>query len=95
VTSFRVFLTTDDARHGRDPEFLTRLARSASSINSLNALLRWSKERYPTDYSPEDWRKTNDAPNGRDAMRHLWATYLQWREGNATEGVTLVDGPVG
>jgi hypothetical protein len=79
MKTFASFLDTDESRQGCDPKLHARLVSASAGINSLNALVRWARERHPDHYAP-DPRKPTGMPYGREAMQRLWANYLAWSE---------------
>jgi hypothetical protein len=80
VTTFMKFLQTDAGRKAIDPEFLDRLTRANTKIDTLTALLKFARERWP-DQFPADFRKDSGTAFGREAMRKIWRDYLTWSEG--------------
>jgi hypothetical protein len=81
--SFAAFLDSDDGRKHCTLELHQRLTPVATSVTTLNLLLKFVKERFPSHYSP-DWRVVTGAPYSREAMKELWAAYLAWREQGST-----------
>jgi hypothetical protein len=77
--SFAAFLDSDEGRKHCTLELHQRLTPVAPSISTLNLLLKYVKERFPSHYSP-DWRVVTGAPYSREAMKEVWAAYLAWRE---------------
>jgi len=82
-------ITKPAARHLRDVpradlerigQRLDRLTRSDTKIDSLNALTKFAKERWPEHY-PADFRKDEPgSPYGRAAVKAIWCAYLDWAE---------------
>jgi len=62
-----------------DQKLHARLVGVSGSITSLNDLVRWARERYPTHYAV-DTRKPTGMPYSREAMQRLWSGYLNWSE---------------
>jgi hypothetical protein len=56
-------------------EMLSRLL--CADIKSRMALLRWARERYPTEYKRYHFLS---GLNGREVMTKLWADFLRWAE---------------
>src|SRR5689334_2798852 len=82
--SFMKFLQTDAGKKTVDPDFLDRLTRSGIKIDTLTALLKFARERWP-EHFPADFRKDPGTPFGREAMRKIWREYLAWSEGKSTK----------
>jgi hypothetical protein len=57
------------------PEMYKRLV--AANIKSETALLRWARERYPTEYKRYHFLSSG---TGRELMLRLWAKFLEWAE---------------
>lgn len=81
ITAFWKFLETDAGRKVVDPALLPRLTHpGAPRVDSLSALIRVARERWP-DHFAGGYR--DDAPGdplGRGAMKAIWAAYLSWAE---------------
>jgi hypothetical protein len=81
--SFAAFLRTAQAQNACGEDLIARLSPAATSITSLPALLRWSRERHPEMFPPQDWRQplsTAQAPYGSTRMKVIWSKFLLWRE---------------
>jgi hypothetical protein len=77
--SFSAFLDSDAGREACTLELHQRLTPAAMSITTLNQLLKYVKERFPSHYST-DWRVITGMPYSRENMRELWSVYLEWKE---------------
>jgi hypothetical protein len=81
--TFTSFLRSQQGQAACGEDLISRLTPSASAITSLPALLRWSRERHPSMFPPQDWRAplpVSQAPFGSTAMKGIWAKFLAWRE---------------
>src|SRR6516225_19284 len=81
--SFTAFLKTVQAQLICGEDLIPRLMPSANAINSLPSLLRWSRERHPEMFPPQDWRQplpVSQAPFGSQRMKVIWSKFLLWRE---------------
>jgi len=81
--TFASFLASAEGQEVCTEDLINRLKSSANGINSLPALLRWSRERHPSMYPPQDWRNplpVSTAPFGSTAMKSIWSKYLSWKE---------------
>ena len=81
--SFTAFLKTEQAQSICGEDLIARLTPSAGTITSLPALLRWSRERHPEMFPPQDWRQSlpvSQAPYGSTRMKAVWSKFLLWRE---------------
>jgi len=81
--SFANFLRSRQAQSICGEDLIARLMPSANTITSLPALLRWSRERHPEMFPPQDWRAplpVSQAPFGSTAMKLIWSKFLLWRE---------------
>jgi len=81
--TFASFLASAEAQSVAGEDLIARLKSSANAINSLPALLRWSRERHPEMFPPQDWRQplpVSQAPYGATAMKKIWSAFLSWRE---------------
>ena len=76
---FADYMRTDAARQNCNPEFYDRFISSGCVITTLNELVKFARERWPSHF-PADPRKSTGMPCGRDAMQSLWASYLSWAE---------------
>ena len=81
--SFASFLQTQEGQSACGEELVARLMPSANTITSLPSLLRWSRERHPEMFPPQDWRQplpVSQAPYGSTRMKAVWSKFLLWRE---------------
>jgi hypothetical protein len=67
-------LDSDEGRKYCPLELHQRLAPAATSITTLNQLMKFVKERFPSHYS-SDWRVITGMPYSRENMRELWARF--------------------
>jgi len=88
MKSFAEFLKTDAGQQSLDPDFRGRLNSAGASIDTLNALMRFARERHPDHYSA-DTRKSTGKPYGKEAMQAVWAKYLHWAESPAAADAKL------
>ena len=74
--TFSKFLRTAAVRKcfSEAPNMYSRMLDA--DIKSLSALLRWTRERYPTQY-----RLHSMILGARGTSLVLWAQYLAWKEG--------------
>ena len=79
LKGFKAFLATDGARQICDQKFIDRIIGANPEIETLNNLMRWTRERFP-DHFHVDPRKATTKPYNKEVMARLWASYLQWRE---------------
>jgi hypothetical protein len=81
--SFATFLQSQQGQSACGEDLINRLTPAAASITSLPGLLRWARERHPDQYPAQDWRAPlpiSAAPYGSQAVKKIWARYLQWKE---------------
>ncbi len=81
--TFAEFLARPPDDHGQafevPDDFHRRLYACADQINTLTALQRWARERWPTWYTCRGG-ENHDGPTGKQNMACLWAGYLEWAE---------------
>jgi hypothetical protein len=81
MTTFTKFIQDAAGKKAVDPDFLDRFNRAGCPrIDSLNALKKWARERWPEE-NPSDYRKSDpNAPHGREGLGLIWSKYLDWAE---------------
>jgi hypothetical protein len=79
--TFADFLNTSECEKACDPKLHARLVGVGGTITTLNALVRWARERHPDHYAV-DTRKPTGMPYSREVMQRLWAQYLNRSEEN-------------
>jgi hypothetical protein len=78
--NFSTFLETYDEA---DSDFVERLKKAKADIVSVNQLIRFARDRWPSDFSSDSRISTENMAHGKEAMRRLWGVYLNWLETGA------------
>lgn len=84
MNSFSKFLESEAGKKACDLELFDRLVRFGVKIDTVDALLKFARQRWPQHY-PADFRKDPGTPFGREAMRRIWQQYLDWKENGALD----------